>query len=240
MRITEPQGPFRCPPCAERIRSSLRYCEADSHGLMPECPDHHRLLRWTNGGELASCNMPNGRDSQGRRTWCQAQRTIIYYDAEGHPMSAAELPVRTIGRSVRMLQRGDCQGRREGGPPPRRNRVPPARGERTKFGAGRGQVRSRGPQFWSGSGVFRLVRDLGGGALPAVAEAVAVAVHLQDMDVVGEPVQQRAGEAFRSEHLGPLIEGQVGGDQDGAPLAALAEDIEEQFRPGGGTDSAAG
>ena len=28
--------------------------------------------------------------------------------------------------------------------------------------------------------------------------------------------------------------GQVGGDQDGAPLAALAEDLEEQLRPGGG------
>ena len=37
-------------------------------------------------------------------------------------------------------------------------------------------VRSRGPQVWSESGVFRLVRDLVGGALPAVAEAVAVAV----------------------------------------------------------------
>ena len=61
-----------------------------------------------------------------------------------------------------------------------------------------------------------------GGALPAVAEAVAVAVHLQDMDVVGEPVQQRAGEAFRTEHLGPLIERQVGGDQDGAALVALS------------------
>ena len=62
-----------------------------------------------------------------------------------------------------------------------------------------------------------------------MAEAVAVAVHLQDMDVVGEPVQQRAGEAFRTEHLGPLIEGQVGGDQDGAALVALAEDLEEEF-----------
>ena len=28
--------------------------------------------------------------------------------------------------------------------------------------------------------------------------------------------------------------GQVGGDQDGAPLVALAEDLQEQFRPGGG------
>ena len=102
------------------------------------------------------------------------------------------------------------------------------------MGAGRGQVRSRGPQVRIESGVFRLVRDLVGGALPAVAEAVAVAVHLQDMDVVGEPVQQRAGEAFRSEHLGSLVEGQVGGDQDGAPLVALAEDLEEQFGPGAG------
>ena len=38
-------------------------------------------------------------------------------------------------------------------------------------------VRSRGPQVWSESGVFRLVRDLVGGALPAVPEAVAVAEH---------------------------------------------------------------
>ena len=52
--------------------------------------------------------------------------------------------------------------------------------------------------------------------------------------MVGEPVQQRAGEAFRSEHLGPLVERQVGGDQDGAALVALPEDLEEQFRSGGG------
>ena len=40
------------------------------------------------------------------------------------------------------------------------------------------------------SGV-RIIRDLGSNALPAVPEAAAVAVHLQDMDVVGETVQQR-------------------------------------------------
>ena len=62
----------------------------------------------------------------------------------------------------------------------------------------------------------------------------AVAVHLQDVDVVGEPVQQRDGEALRTKHFGPFVEGEVGGDQDGAPLVALAEDFEEQFRPGGG------
>ena len=38
----------------------------------------------------------------------------------------------------------------------------------------------------------------------------------------GEAVQQRAGEAFRSEDRSPLVEGQVDGDQDGAPLVALA------------------
>ena len=32
----------------------------------------------------------------------------------------------------------------------------------------------------------------------------------------------------------PLVEGQVGGHQDGAPLVALAEDLGEEFRPGGG------
>ena len=35
-------------------------------------------------------------------------------------------------------------------------------------------------------------------------------------------------------NLGPLIEGQVGGGQDGSPLVALAEDLEEEFHPGGG------
>ena len=47
--------------------------------------------------------------------------------------------------------------------------------------------------------VFRFFRDLGSNALPAVAEAVAVAVHLQDVDVVGEPVEYRSGQSLRPE-----------------------------------------
>ena len=39
---------------------------------------------------------------------------------------------------------------------------------------------------------------------------------------------------FRAEDLGPFVEGEVGGDQDGPALVAVAEDLEEQFRPGGG------
>ena len=69
---------------------------------------------------------------------------------------------------------------------------------------------------------------------PGAWEAVALAVHLQDVDVVGEPVQQRAGEAFRAEDSGPLVKGEIGGHHDGAPLVALAEDLEDQFRAGSG------
>ena len=58
-----PQGPFLCLPCAQRLRSSLRYCDGDAHALRPECPDHHRPLRLTNGGELAHCTTATGYDS---------------------------------------------------------------------------------------------------------------------------------------------------------------------------------
>ena len=52
--------------------------------------------------------------------------------------------------------------------------------------------------------------------LPAALEAVAVAVHLQDVDVVGEAVKQSAGEPLGSEDIGPLVEGEVGADLDSA------------------------
>ena len=54
--------------------------------------------------------------------------------------------------------------------------------------------------FWS-------LPALGLLALPALSQPVAFAVHLEDVDVVGEPVEERAGEALRAEHLGPLVEG---------------------------------
>ena len=64
-------------------------------------------------------------------------------------------------------------------------------------------------------------------------ESVAFAVHLQDVHVVSETVQECAGEPFRAEDIGPLIEGQVGSHNGGPALIALAEDIEEQLRPTG-------
>ncbi len=50
--------------------------------------------------------------------------------------------------------------------------------------------------------------------------------------MVGEAVQQSPGQAFRAEYLRPLIERQVGGHQDRAPLVALAEDFEQQIGAG--------
>src|SRR5712692_3107321 len=37
-------------------------------------------------------------------------------------------------------------------------------------------------------------------------EPVAVAVHLQDVDVVGQPIEQRASEALGGEHARPILE----------------------------------
>lgn len=69
--------------------------------------------------------------------------------------------------------------------------------------------RACGPSGSSG------LRALGLGFVFAFAllEAKALAIHLKDMDVVCEPVEERAGETFRSEDLGPFIEGQIRGDQ---------------------------
>ena len=47
----------------------------------------------------------------------------------------------------------------------------------------------------------------------ALLEAVAVGVHLQDMYVMCEPIEQGAGQALRAEDFGPLLERQVGSDQ---------------------------
>jgi len=39
-----------------------------------------------------------------------------------------------------------------------------------------------------------------------VFQAIGVAVHFQDMDVVGEPVEECAGQALGAEHAGPFLE----------------------------------
>ena len=65
----------------------------------------------------------------------------------------------------------------------------------------------------------------GGGAL-------AVAVELEDVDVVGETVQQRTGQQLGAKDAGPLLEGQIAGDHPAAALVTLTERIEEQLSTG--------
>ncbi len=45
-----------------------------------------------------------------------------------------------------------------------------------------------------------------GFASPALRQAVGPAVHLKNVDMVGEPVEQRAGEAFSAKRGGPFAD----------------------------------
>ena len=49
---------------------------------------------------------------------------------------------------------------------------------------------------------------------------------------MGEAVEESAGKPLGAEHLGPFVEGQIGGDQGRAPLVALAEHLEQEFGTG--------
>ena len=64
-------------------------------------------------------------------------------------------------------------------------------------------------------------------------ETIAVAVHLDDVNAVSEPVQQSTRQPLGTEHLGPLVEWQVRCHEARASFAALAKDLKEQFRPSG-------
>ena len=62
----------------------------------------------------------------------------------------------------------------------------------------------------------RHLGDAGGGSLradvllsPAVFEAETIPVHLQNVNVMSEPVQQRASQALGTHHFGPFREKQV-------------------------------
>ena len=74
-------------------------------------------------------------------------------------------------------------------------------GLRTAFRPERKTPPSR--ERWSGD----LAAGLRIAFVLALLEAVALAVHLQDVHVVGEPVQQRAGQPLRAQHFGPLLKG---------------------------------
>ena len=65
--------------------------------------------------------------------------------------------------------------------------------------------------------------------LDRLAEAVALAVHLEDMAVMGQTIQQSCGHAFTLEDLVPFAEWQVARDQQTGPFVAIGKDLEQQF-----------
>ena len=73
---------------------------------------------------------------------------------------------------------------------------------------------------------------MSGSFATALLEAVGVGVHLQDVDVVGDAVEECAGEPLGAEDLCPLIEGQVAGDERRGTLISLTEGFEEQLGAG--------
>ena len=63
-------------------------------------------------------------------------------------------------------------------------------------------------------------------------EPIALAVQLQNMDMVREAIEQRAGEPLAAEDACPFLERQIRGDNGRAAFMTLAEDLEEQLRAG--------
>src|ERR1700724_4356093 len=52
------------------------------------------------------------------------------------------------------------------------------------------------------------------------------------MHVVGQSVEQSAGQTLGAEHARPLVEWQIAGDDRRASLIAVAEDLEQQLGSG--------
>ena len=66
-------------------------------------------------------------------------------------------------------------------------------------------------------GWLRLFSVPGSGLL----EPVALAVHLENVDVMGEAIEQRAGETLIAENARPFVERQIGRDNRRSAFVAL-------------------
>ena len=66
----------------------------------------------------------------------------------------------------------------------------------------------------------------------ALAKAVAVAIHLKDVDVVGQTIEKRPSETFGAKGFSPFVEWQVAGDQRGSALLALGDQFKQKLGPG--------
>ena len=72
----------------------------------------------------------------------------------------------------------------------------------------------------------------GSSATFGVLEPVAFALGLQDVAAMGEAVERRAGQALAPEYLGPILERQIGRDDQAVAFVGRGDHIEQEFRPG--------
>ena len=61
-----------------------------------------------------------------------------------------------------------------------------------------------------------------------LAASIAAALDDEDLDVVGQAVDERHRAGGVGEDGVPVLEGQVGGDEQGAVLVAAADELEEE------------
>ena len=66
----------------------------------------------------------------------------------------------------------------------------------------------------------------------AVFESPALVAGLDDVAVVGEPVEERGGHLGVAEDDGPFAEREIGGDDDGGALVEPADEVEEELAAG--------
>jgi len=70
------------------------------------------------------------------------------------------------------------------------------------------------------------------GGSGAVLEAPALVAGLDDLAVVGEPVEQRGRHLGVAEDAGPFAEGEIGGDDDRGTLVEAADEVEQELPAG--------
>ena len=63
-------------------------------------------------------------------------------------------------------------------------------------------------------------------------EAPAFVTGLDDIAVMGQPIEQRGGHLGVAEDGGPFAEGEVGGDDDRGALVEAADQVEQQLSAG--------
>jgi len=72
----------------------------------------------------------------------------------------------------------------------------------------------------------------GGVIVLSAFEPPAIVAGLDDVAVMGQPVEQRGGHLGVAEHARPFAEGEIGGYDDGGALIEPADEVEEKLATG--------